>query len=74
MNQQILFNDDLCFRPDKKYWQWSGILSGENITIVIKCSVTPETFTTNYQFDWELAIEDWLIDNEVENNQLTIAL
>ena len=53
---------------------WSGILSGENITIVIKCSVTPETFTTNYQFDWELAIEDWLIDNEVENNQLTIAL
>lgn len=74
MNQQILFNDDLCFMPEKNYWQWSAIVSGENIAIVVKSVITPDTFTVNHQFDWELAIEEWLENNDIDNNQLTISL
>lgn len=74
MNQSILFNDNLRYILLKKCWYWSAILGGDKIEIVVESAITPETFTTNTQFDWELTIEEWLAEHELEDNQLIISI
>lgn len=74
MNQSILFNDDLHFVVEGQHWQWSAIASGEVVTLILKTSVTPESFTPNHQLDWELEIEEWLSEHDIEDTHLTINL
>jgi len=64
MNQSILFNDDLTYDHTQKLWRFSGLVSGQNITIEIISDVLPDNMSTSDKLDWELSVEDWLTDNE----------
>lgn len=64
MNQAILLNDDLTF--DGQDWQLTGLYSGQLLNIRIK--TTQQTYSESLKFDIEIAIEDWLEDNEPESS------
>jgi hypothetical protein len=63
MNQQIIFNDDISFDNSEKGWVFTGLLSGERISILIKCKKRDE-LTDELKFNLEEIIEEWLEDNE----------
>ncbi|MBA6231473.1 MULTISPECIES: hypothetical protein [unclassified Colwellia] len=63
MNQQIIFNDDISFDDSEKGWVFTGLLSGERISILIKCKKHDE-LTDELKFNLEEIIEEWLEDNE----------
>jgi hypothetical protein len=67
MNQQILFNDDVAFDDKSHVWVFTGLLSGERVTISIK---TENTLPLNeaLKFDFECQVEEWLEDNEPPMN------
>lgn len=62
MNQAILFNDDHKYDTEKDCWVFTGLLSGQLITIYLS-SKTAELNQSN-KFEWEERVEDWLEDNE----------
>lgn len=64
MNQAILLNDDLSY--DGKYWRLSGLLSGQRIDIVV--TTKQSSYSDTLKFDIEMAVEDWLEDNEPDNS------
>ncbi len=64
MNQAILLNDDLSY--DGKYWRLSGLLSGQRIDIVV--TTKQSAYSDALKFDIEMAVEDWLEDNEPDNS------
>ncbi|GLX80550.1 hypothetical protein [Thalassotalea eurytherma] len=66
MNQAILLNDDLSY--DGKYWRLSGLLSGQRIDIVV--TTKQSAYSDALKFDIEMAVEDWLEDNEPDNNSI----
>lgn len=71
MNQAILLNDDLTF--DGQDWQLTGLYSGQLVNIRIK--TTQQTYSESLKFDIEIAIEDWLEDNEPESSsEIVISL
>lgn len=66
MNQAILFNDDHTYIAAKKLWRFTGLMSGNLISIYIahpKSSITHED-----KFVWEEDVEEWLADNEPDDN------
>ncbi|QOL26417.1 hypothetical protein LP316_03670 [Thalassotalea sp. LPB0316] len=60
MNQAILLNDDLKFNGES--WQLTGLASGQLITITV--FTEQSDYSDSLKFDIEMAIEDWLEDNE----------
>ena len=66
MNQAILFNDDHTYLAVKNRWRFTGLMSGNLISIYIahpKSSITQED-----KFVWEEDVEEWLADNEPDDN------
>ncbi|WP_448550120.1 hypothetical protein [Thalassotalea fusca] len=74
MNQSILFNDDLAYDNNQKLWRFSGLVSGQNITIEIISNILPANISTSDKFDWELAIEDWLTEQEEVPSTIRLTL
>ena len=68
MNQSILFNDDVVFDQSMNAWQFTGLISGELVKIIIQASVEPyqEQLPASKKLDWEMDVEEWLEDNEPE--------
>lgn len=66
MNQAILLNDDLSY--DGKYWRLSGLLSGQRIDIVV--TTKQLAYSDALKFDIEMAVEDWLEDNEPDDSSI----
>ncbi|AOW77196.1 hypothetical protein A3Q34_10250 [Colwellia sp. PAMC 20917] len=63
MNQQIIFNDDITYDDNQKGWIFSGLLSGERINILIKCT-KHNVMSDSLKFDLEEIVEEWLDANE----------
>jgi hypothetical protein len=63
MNQQIIFNDDICFDENLQGWRFSGLLSGERISILIKSNNYAD-LTDGLKFELEEIVEEWLENNE----------
>ena len=68
MNQQIIFNDDMTFDSNKRECVFTGLVSGERVTIIIKAKNVIE-LTNTVKFDFECQVEEWLEDNEPPMNQ-----
>lgn len=76
MNQAILFNDDLHFDSAQQAWCFTGIVSGQMITIyfhsfslgrlseIDRCTI----------FDLEEIAELWFEENEPEGNEIHIQM
>lgn len=62
MNQAILFNDDHVYNQEKQSWVFTGLYSGQLLTIYIKSEQTD--ISQSDKFEWEEIVEDWLEDNE----------
>lgn len=73
MNQAILFNDDFYYSSEYKNWVFTGMVSGEKVTIVI-CSTWNESYvpTQADKLDIEMIVEDWLEDNEPEDQLIEV--
>jgi len=67
MNQQIIFNDDICFDDHQQGWIFTGLLSGERINIFIKSKKHTE-LNNALKFDLEELVEQWLEENEPPTN------
>ena len=67
MNQQILFNDDIAFNDCSQEYIFTGLLSGERVTIKIKTE-TPLPLDDALKFDFECQVEEWLEENEPPDN------
>jgi hypothetical protein len=67
MNQQILFNDDMAFDDNSQEYIFTGLLSGERVTIKIKTE-TPLPLDDALKFDFECQVEEWLEENEPPDN------
>jgi len=67
MNQQILFNDDITFDDNRLEYMFTGLFSGERVTIRIK---TENSLPLNdaLKFDFECQVEEWLEENEPSDN------
>lgn len=75
MNQAILFNDDLTFSQHKHAWTFSGLISGNKVTVTIISEEYTENSAINNEtiFDWEEKVETWLENNEPdENDEITL--
>jgi len=70
MNQQIIFNDDICFDDSRQGWVFTGLLSGERINILVQSNKHTE-LNNELKFDLEELIEEWL---ERTSHQQTIKL
>jgi len=68
MNQQIIFNDDMSFDYEKRECVFTGLVSGEHVTIFIKAKDIIE-LTNAVKFDFECQVEEWLEDNELPTNR-----
>ena len=72
MNQQILFNDDMVFDDNSQTYLFTGLLSGERVTISIKTE-NPLPLNDGLKFDLECHVEEWLEENEPpENSEITL--
>jgi len=72
MNQQILFNDDIVFDDKSNAWVFTGLLSGERVTISIR-SANHLPLSDSLKFDFECQVEEWLEDNEpLENGEIAL--
>jgi len=67
MNQQIIFNDDISFDESQQGWVFTGLLSGERLTIIIK-SKQNTILTDELKFDFEESVEEWLEEHEPPTN------
>lgn len=66
MNQAILFNDDHTYVVEKQLWHFTGLLSGNQVSIFI--SHSDSTISQADKFDWEEKVEEWLEENEPDDN------
>ncbi len=75
MNQSILFNDDFHYDEKIGMWCFTGISSGEIVTINIY-SEHPEQvkLSETMKLDWEMLVEDWLEDNEPINALISLTI
>ena len=74
MNQKILFNDDITFNKARSAWYFTGMVSGQIITIYFhskRLNKLQEIEATT-QFDLEESVELWLAENELEGNEIVI--
>lgn len=67
MNQQILFNDDITFDDNNLEYMFTGLFSGERVTIRIKTE-NPLMLNDALKFDFECQVEEWLEENEPSDN------
>lgn len=77
MNQAILFNDDIHFDEGQNVWSFTGLMSGQKVTIFIKQSYPDKNLviTDCVRFDWEEAVEIWLEKYEPDlNNEIHLKL
>jgi len=74
MNQAIIFNDDLIFNREFDAYCFTGLLSGEVITIYIHSVQLKQLseIDTCTKFDLEEIVELWLEKNEPEGNLIHI--
>jgi hypothetical protein len=66
MNQAIIFNDDHKYNQEKKCWVFTGIFSGQRLTIYINSEQAE--ISQSDKFEWEDMAEDWLEDNEPDQS------
>lgn len=76
MNQAIIFNDDLVFDPQQKAWCFTGMLSGQNITIYFHSFSLGrlDEIDSCTKFDLEEVAELWLEKNEPEGDTIHIKI
>jgi len=76
MNQAILFNDDLTFDRKHDAYRFTGLLSGEVITIYFHSIQLKHLAEIDRctKFDLEEIVELWLEKNELEENVIHIDL
>jgi hypothetical protein len=74
MNQKILFNDDITFNKARSAWYFTGIVSGQIITIYFhsKRLNKLQAIEATTQFDLEESVELWLAENELEGTEIVI--
>jgi len=73
MNQAILFNDDHHYDTELQHWIFTGILSGENVQIIVDTTTDQHVIITDaVKFDWEILVEDWLENNELTSSVIHI--
>lgn len=66
MNQAILFNDDHQYDSNKGCWVFTGLQSGQLLTIYMSSRL--KDITQEDKFEWEEAVEDWLKENEPDQD------
>jgi hypothetical protein len=72
MNQQILFNDDITFDDHSLEYMFTGLFSGERVTIRIKTE-NQLPLNDSLKFDFECLVEEWLEENEpLMNGEITL--
>lgn len=76
MNQAIIFNDDLMFHEKHQAWCFTGMFSGQKITIYIHSfslgrlkEIDPCT-----KYDLEEIAELWFEKNEPEGDEVHIKM
>lgn len=76
MNQAIIFNDDLIFNEDLQVWSFSGIVSGQKVTIYIHSFSLGrlKEIDSCTKFDLEEIAELWLEENEPEDNEIHLKM
>lgn len=74
MNQSILFNDDLNFDNTEDAWSFTGLLSGQKVTIYFHSMELKQLDDINSctKYDLEEITELWLEKNEVEGDVIHI--
>jgi hypothetical protein len=74
MNQKILFNDDITFNKARSAWYFTGIVSGQIITIYFhsKRLNKLQAIEATTQFDLEESVELWLAENDLEGTEIVI--
>lgn len=74
MNQSILFNDDLTFNKEHDAWSFSGLVSGQKVTIYFHSIELKQLNEINSctKYDLEDITELWLEKNELEGNVIHI--
>ena len=74
MNQKILFNDDITFNKERSAWVFSGMVSGQIITIYFHSRRLNnlQAIDATTQFDLEESVELWLAENELESTEIDI--
>jgi len=74
MNQAILFNDDLRFDSDKDAWKFTGLISGQLVTIYFHSMQLKQLSEIDQctKYDLEEITELWLEENEPEHNEIHI--
>jgi hypothetical protein len=74
MNQKILFNDDITFNKARSAWCFTGMVSGQIITIYFHSRRLNklQAIEATTQFDLEESVELWLAENELEGTEIVI--
>jgi hypothetical protein len=74
MNQKIIFNDDITFNKARSAWYFTGIVSGQIITIYFhsKRLNKLQAIEATTQFDLEESVELWLAENDLEGTEIVI--
>lgn len=74
MNQSLLLNDDLKYNVNKQCWLVTVFYNGLKINCHISNKILNKNTNINEEtlFDLETIIENWLIENELENDNLYI--
>lgn len=74
MNQEILFNEDLVFDKQQDAWRFTGLLSGQRITIYFHSMQLKllDEIDSCTKFDLEEVVELWLEKNEPEGDTIHI--
>ena len=76
MNQAIIFNDDLCYDETHKAWCFTGMMSGQCITIYFHSFSLGrlKEIDSCTKFDLEEIAELWLEKNEPEEDEIHITM
>ncbi|MBU2894647.1 hypothetical protein KO495_15150 [Colwellia sp. D2M02] len=74
MNQSILFNDDLIFNEAQDAWCFTGLISGQKVTIYFHSIELKQLKEINSctKYDLEEITELWLEKNELEGDVIHI--
>ena len=74
MNQAIIFNDDLSFDKTQEAWCFTGMLSGQRITIYFHSFSLGRLneIDSCTKFDLEEIAELWFEKNEPEGDEVHI--
>ena len=74
MNQALLFNNDLTFDKQHDAWRFTGLFSGQFITIYFHSMQLKQLGRIDNctRFDLEEVVELWLEKNEPEGDTIHI--